>query len=54
MTQLDDLRALVETPSLRPWIPPPPPLDLTVPIILADLETLARTVDGLKKVNRGP
>lgn len=35
-------RDCVAAPDERPWIPPPPPLDLDTPIVLPDAATLER------------
>jgi hypothetical protein len=38
----------VTTPELRPWIPPPPPLDLDTPLVMPDLATLERAAAALR------
>lgn len=47
-----DLGHLVYPPSLGlPWIPPPPPYEPhRVVVILPDLATLHRAIDGLKNL----
>lgn len=35
--------------ELRPWIPPPPPLTPAV-VVLPDLPTLQRALDGLRRL----
>jgi hypothetical protein len=34
----------------RHWVPPPPPYDPDTPIILPDLATLRRALDGLNQL----
>lgn len=34
----------------RHWVPPPPPYDPDTPIVLPDLATLRRALDGLNQL----
>lgn len=44
------LARLVAVPLPAPWWPQPPPLDLAGPIVLPDLPTLARVLEGLRRL----
>lgn len=44
----------VQSPDRRPWIPPPPPLDLDTPVILPDLATLTRALLALQDPRSQP
>jgi hypothetical protein len=41
-------------PDQRPWIPPPPPLELDTPIVLPDLPTLKHAAAALRTLPSPP
>lgn len=43
-------RAIDKVPRHRIWVPPPPPLELETPIVMADLPTLLRVVAALRRL----
>lgn len=45
-----DLRSRVQLPVRGPWRPPAPPLALDTPLMMPNLETLARVLAALHKL----
>lgn len=45
-----DLRSRVQLPIRNPWRPPAPPLALDTPLMMPDLETLARVLVALHEL----